>query len=114
MTNSKKDSELESVVQIIIEQAVSQGQTNSSLRDNRNPREKVLYAIAERYTKQVLSIINSKYITKEESDRRVLEGRIADIEWILGQHSDRYAMAEKLLIQLKSELRELLKGDKEG
>ncbi len=53
-------------LQILFEQAVSQGQTNSALRDNRNPREKVLYGIAEIYTNQAKLAILSKLESIEQ------------------------------------------------
>lgn len=57
--NLVQGSAMSEVLRVIIEQAVSQGQTNSGLRDNRNPRNKVLYGIADIYVEQVLDLFKS-------------------------------------------------------
>lgn len=71
---------------------------------------------------QAIQAINSNYITKEESDRRVLEGRIDELQ----THGDQWRVwlddtkNVKLIYVVNwydlriAELRELLNGDKDG
>lgn len=104
MTNSKKDSELEEILRIY---SIAVQELHAGVVPFDDGIE------AGRWRAEALQAINSKYITKEESDRRVLEGRLSEAN-IFGNWNADAGIVElwDVIERRTAELRELLKGDK--
>lgn len=124
MTNSKKDSELRKILIGFNSKCIDIYESKSDYRSAEQ-----ITADLERALEKAIFVIESKYITKEESDRRVLEGRIDILEEVLWSREltqvGEVVATSKVAHILSNvrrgvytpnriaELRELLKGDKD-
>ena len=130
MTNSKKDSELEKLAMLFANRIGSpwgEGATYTHSQaepgdDGDKPKENGrLYSHLndkdfELFVTDFVQAINSKYITKEESDRRVLEAEGWYLNRLIGighGHDTLDDVKNKSYSRI-AELRELLKGDGNG